>query len=500
MERRKVIRKYSRFFIIYLLLAALSCRTVENTAGPNDLTTMLREMNAGTAGKALQAALMVEAPLSRFHLLSEIAGVLAGMNLTDQAARVTELAELAMSEVPSESARAELLPRLAEGYVRSGRNEKGAALLKEALSVLDGSMAESVQGNILKQVIAIGFQGGESTFDLPGEAVQQSLVIQNLEIRLDLLIYAAEQYRNYNIGLFSDTLIQQAIPAAGSIENLWSRALGMIRLAVLIAETGDEDYGRQMAHRGIRSMENVTVIVRPEEEARKVVRIAGYLAELGMEDDAVIAAETIEFPRLRAEAYAKIAEEWNKQDEPIRSEIYLSIAYEIAREIDDPFRKISALALLGRTAAALSGSGDILDSVFSLLPELINAPSDPFEQQRSLFIYIDALIDRGMTDQAMPLIKDLSSFYDRTRLYLGAAEKLIDLEKFDDAKRTVLTAEQEANKSEFIQDQLYADAAVIMFRLGLSGEAASLLDRIQDPYTLGFAYVQMQKSNPDQIL
>ncbi|MFP4443503.1 MAG: hypothetical protein ACLFST_10310, partial [Spirochaetia bacterium] len=255
-----------------------------------------------------------------------------------------------------------------------------------------------------------------------------------------------------------------------------------------------------MAHRGIRSMENVTVIVRPEEEARKVVRIAGYLAELGMEDDAVIAAETIEFPRLRAEAYAKIAEEWNKQDEPIRSEIYLSIAYEIAREIDDPFRKISALALLGRTAAALSGSGDILDSVFSLLPELIIAPSDPFEQQRSLFIYIDALIDRGMTDQAMPLIKDLSSFYDRTRLYLGAAEKLIDLEKFDDAKRTVLTAEQEANKSEFIQDQLYADAAVIMFRLGLSGEAASLLDRIQDPYTLGFAYVQMQKSNPDQIL
>lgn len=499
MELWKVNKGYARFFSILLLLSFLSCRTVENTTGQDDLVTVLRGMNADMAGSALQAALAVEEPLSQFHLFSEISAVLAGMNMPEQAAGVTGLAEKAVAEVPSESARAELLPRLAEGYVRSGRIERGAALLRESLSVLDGSMTESVRGNILKQVITLGFAGGESTFDLPGEAVQQALVIQNLEIRLDLLIYAAEQYRNYNIGLFSDTLIQQAIPAAGSIENLWSRALGMTRLAVLIAETGDEDYGKQMARRGIRSMENVTVIVRPEEEARKVVRIAGYLTELGMEDDAVIVAETIEFPRLRAEAYAKIAEEWSNRKDPIRSEIYLTIAFEIAREIDDPFRKISALALLSRTAALLPGSGNILDSVFTILPELITAPADPFEQERSRFIYIDALIDRGMTEQAIPLINDLSSFYDRTQLYLGAAEKLIELKKYDDAEQAALAAEQEALKSEFIQDQLYADTAVIMFRLGLSEKAASLLSRIRDPYTLGFAYVELQKSNPDQL-
>jgi hypothetical protein len=104
-----------------------------------------------------------------------------------------------------------------------------------------------------------------------------------------------------------------------------------------------------------------------------------------------------------------------------------------------------------------------------------------------------------MTEQAIPLINDLSSFYDRTQLYLGAAEKLIELKKYDDAEQAALAAEQEALKSEFIQDQLYADTAVIMFRLGLSEKAASLLSRIRDPYTLGFAYVELQKSNPDQL-
>ncbi len=483
---------YLALFLLCLSIS-FSCKTSRGALRENNFIQLLADSDAENLASAADQASKIDDPLSKFHLLSEISSTLVKMNKINLASIVLKEAESTVSLVRSESARIELYPLLAKGYITVGQVEKGAQLLKRTLVILDESFEERVAGNILKQIVSFGFMGGEAAFDLPGEAIQKALVLQNLEIRLDLLIYAAEQYRKYNIGLFSDTLIQQAIPAGGSIENIWSKALGMTRLAVLIHETGDPEYAKQIAIRGIRGIENITVIVRPEEEARKIVNIAANLSALEMPDAALNIAETIEYPKLRAEAYAKMALEWDKKNDLIRSELYLEMALEIAKEIEDPYRKILSLLQIGDIASALNNGNSVIGKTYNLLPPLLGELEEPLERERGRFVYLEWIIRRRSPEKALARINELSSYYDRTLLYINAAEKFIELGAHDSAVDAVSLAEKEALKSEFLQGQLYSDAAIIMFRLEMEERAKALLNRIQDPYTLGLAFVACQR-------
>jgi tetratricopeptide (TPR) repeat protein len=121
-------------------------------------------------------------------------------------------------------ASAQLLLQLGEAYLSSGRTQDGLDALRAALETSRADASPAARARIVRRVIDATFEIGEPGFDLLGYSVQQVLVLEDLWLRVRLLTETARRYIETGNEQSVNQLVQQALPAAGSLENPYRRA------------------------------------------------------------------------------------------------------------------------------------------------------------------------------------------------------------------------------------------------------------------------------------
>ncbi|TVR90614.1 MAG: hypothetical protein EA428_08015, partial [Spirochaetaceae bacterium] len=261
---------------------------------------------------ALREADQVGDISNRIFVFSEIAAayVLRGqqsearallMHLTDLSARVS---------APNE--RAEILVELADLRIQLDEVETGLSTLGEALDIAATMPDQVARGALYERVLQVAFSAGEDGFPVVARTIDLVLVIDDLQTRATVLTNTAERYQRRGLGQSGNVLVQQAIPAAGSIGSPWRRAAALSAVALNFGAAGDERSAALYADRAADQLIGLTVLSLPDEDARVIAEVGAKLAGMGRFSTAAQVVTVIPQSHIRAQALVAIGQAYDR--------------------------------------------------------------------------------------------------------------------------------------------------------------------------------------------
>lgn len=249
---------------------------------------------------------------NRIFVFSEIAeAYLVRGHSSEAQAVLVHLNELAQ-RVTAPSEQAEILVELANLHLQVEEREASMTALNEALDRAANLTDQGARGALYERILEVAFEAGEDGFPVVARTIDLVLVIDDLQTRATVLTNTAARYQRRGIGPSGNLLVQQAIPAAGSIESPWRRAAALSAVAVLFRAANDARSEAMYAERAADQLIGLTVLSLPDEDARVIARVGGDLAGMGRFSTAAQVVGVIPQSHIRAEALVTIGQAFDR--------------------------------------------------------------------------------------------------------------------------------------------------------------------------------------------
>lgn len=253
------------------------------------------------------------------------------------------------------SAEARILLDLAVLYADLSMNDAATTLMLSALDALDRVSGDAERTAIIRRVITTTFALGDGGFEVLSSAIEQVFVIETLWRRVELLMDTAETYIEEGSPQSVNSLIQQALPAAGSIEDGHRRAAALGSIAAVYSRLGEEGRAEEMLTRALEVLPSAGAEIG-EEESEAILRLVEAILGMGQPYRALTVVNRIPNAAERAEGVRRIAEAYSESATPSAAYIVLSQAARSAETASDPYTEALALA---RIADGYRAVGDL---------------------------------------------------------------------------------------------------------------------------------------------
>ncbi len=480
---------FLRSLIVSLLVSmALACATAPAEA-PGELPSF-RFRGFGDDESSLylslRAADHVDDTFARLAVYSRVAEGYSLAGRWDESLAVLEHLDRSARVVGSADARAEIQIDMARRYLANDEVEIANELLDAALRVSDDIESDWNRGVIIEGIIEACFEGGEETFAVLQRAVNRTLVIDDLWTRVSILTNTARRYQRAGLGQSVNAMVQQTIPAAGSLENPWQRALAFTEIALISRETGDQRTAATNTRRAISELEAIEVLALSEDDARLLIRVAANLAELDRHDDAVAALQQIPFHHLHAQGLAEVGSVYARQGSRSSAFVTLSQAVREGEQSPDPFRRAEVYADVATRYLAI---GELqlaalnADFARSAAAELEDEYQRSAVYERILRVYIE----EGEVELVRELAENLEEHYLRSELLISAAQQLAAADRNAQAVESLERALTAAGASDFLQDTLLRRVATAFAEIGDTRRGLEVVQRIESAHGISRA-------------
>jgi len=408
------------------MLAVLSgcAGTPESRKAPAFNYRSLQDQNSVLA-LALRATGNVPGTSSRVALYARIAREYRLANLPQDAVRVLDYAAALLIADPPQSDSIDGLLDLASGFAESGLPDRATPLLQEALAQTLAMTAEPRRVAALQKVIDTSFQAGEAGFDVLRQSVEAVFVIEDLWSRVTLLVSTAERYLKSENRQSVNSLLQQAIPAAGSLEDSVSRAAAYVRVARGFQDDGQTAQARELTTRAVELLRSPQISVGGPPDGKRAVEAVSGLAILGRKTDALAISDTLPAGAIRARAYAAVARTYTSEVNRQAAYIIFTRAIRQADGESDPFARAQAFAAIAsgyREIGDLQLAGLQAFSAIDALAELPESTPASLALRRAL---LPVLVAGGDTAQIRRIESGVQSGHERALLLAEAGDLLL---------------------------------------------------------------------------
>jgi len=448
---------------------------------PLDVSALARQ---GTPlSVALVATEQVQDVHSRIFAYTEIARAFLVHGDNTSADRLLQRILTLVDENDLSQDRADIESVVAGIYVKGGETTRAIELLRDALARSANISNDANRAIVLQKIIAACFAAGPSAYDLLRQTIQEVYIIQDLWVRTSVLIDTARRYEEAGTLQSVDVLLQQAIPAAGSIESPWLKALALSDIAVRFTVLGNDDSARYFAGRAFDQITSVTVIRRSEADAARLLQVAQNLTRLGEIDNAIQVLRTIRYPYLRAEGLAEVSSILHAENAGANRKQALDLcsqAVDLAQSVQDPYRRALALAkiagiygTIGQPRLALATSEVAQESVLQV--------SDSAQHAAAVQAVAQVDLVWGSSDRAFSLVAGIRDDYSRTETMIRLAGFLIEQKNLAAARRAVDLAEADAALGTYLVENLYRGIALVRIGLGEFDRALADIARLKEP-------------------
>jgi tetratricopeptide (TPR) repeat protein len=464
---------------------------------------------------AVQAAERVPDRISRLFLYTSIASGYRQANRPRDARSVLEHVVASLQDVRSAGSRAQIMLDVARQYVLLDDPELAVGLMNQALDLSGMIDGDWNKGILYEEIIQTCFLGGPDTYSVLIRTVDRTLILDDLWTRVSILTNTARRYQRSGLGQSVNALVQQAIPAAGSLENPWQRAVSFTEIAAIFSAAGESRSadGRSTDGRGEsnRNVENnirravaeidaVTVLALSEEDARRILRISRNLADLSRFDAALDVLEVISAPHLRAEGTAVLGSILGRRGDRQGAFLFLSRA---AREVafsDAPAFQASVYTDLATRYLALN------ESELALLHA--GYAEAALERVRDEYAASDILIDlapvylgRVPESEYLAVADSIRDGYVRSTVRTAYARHATDAGLTVQAVEILEQAVLDARSAEYLQDELLSSIAAEFAQAGRFDRALETAREIGTPFALSRALIGIgtAASDPDGI-
>lgn len=480
-----------------IVLSACSSGPATRSLPPLDLQALASQ--ATPLSVALIAAERTTDVHSRIFAYTEIArGYLAQDNtaetvrLLDRALQLTDLENLTQDAPDIQSSVAGVL-------VQAGQTARAVQILQTALNGARAIKDDTTRGLVFEKIISACFDAGPQAFDVLRQTIQAVYVIEDLWVRASLLVDTARRYQDAGLTQPVDVLLQQAIPAAGSIASPWLKSLALSQIAVRFHVSGNNDSAGYYAMRAVEQITSVTVVRRSEEDASRVLQVAQNLAELDRTAESLKVLQTVEYAYLRVEGYASVARNIGAGEGAARKRALdlCSQAVDLAQKIASPYQRVEALASVAdaygkihqpRLALATIGVAE------DLLPQIGNAA----QQSSAVEAIAPVEISWGDWQKAITLVTSVGDAYYRASTMLSVSDALVKAKKPNAAQTALGLAESDAARAPFLRDNLYRSAALARIQLGDFSASIEDIGRIRNAYPIATTLAQLGRTLAQQ--
>lgn len=485
----------ARHLLLLLLGWAVlpACETAGTGRGPEAFGAQGLSDPDTTLARAMVAAESIDDVFSRLFVYTTIADGYIRADRTADARVVLERALRFVPQTPPDSERAEVLAEIARQLIRADDVDAGVVQLRRSLEIARNIEEEWRRGLVLQTIVDVCFEGGERTFDVLRDAIEAVYIIEDVSVRSGVLIEAARQYQETGIGQSVETLVQQSIPAASSIENPWLKAERYTEIALRYFVAQERNQAARFADRAMEEIESVTVVSRIFDDTVRLLTVSRNLARLGRFADAVAVASTIELPHLQARALVQIADVYSRAGATEAARALLDMAVRtIETEIEtfllaESYAEIAAeYARLGDETLSLLNA----DYALELAPEI----EDPYQRSAVIERVIDVYLNVDDYDRAREALALVDDPYIQATVMVDTATALAQRGDVDTAGAILDLAEDTASRATYLRDELYRNLAIAYLEVEDSERSLQMAAEIEDGYALALALAQIGRS------
>ncbi len=478
-----------RSIIISCLTAVmLACATVGPGEPADPPSFRFRGFNDADSSLylALRAAEHVDDLFARVSIYSRIAEGYSLAGHWPESLTVLEHLEQVSRVVGSAEARAEIDIETARRYIANDEIEIAIGLLDSALRAAGEIELHWNRGVIIEGIIQACFEGGEDTFGVLQRAINQTLVIDDLWTRVSILTNTARRYQRAGLGQSVNAMVQQAIPAAGSLENPWQRALAFTEIALISRNAGDRRAEDTNTRRAVAELEAIEVLAIAEDDARLLVRVVANLADLGRHNQAVAALQQVPFHHLHAEGLAEVGSAYARQGSRSSAFVLFSQAVREGEQSNDPYRRAEVYADIAHRYLAM---GDV--QLAALNADFARTAAETLTdeyQKAAIFERISPVyIEEGAIELPAELGGQMSDRYLRAEVLAAVAQQLRAAGRTAEAREALERALSAAGEAEYLQDTLFRRIASVFAELDELTRALEVVQRVQSAYEISRA-------------
>ena len=498
---------WRRMSILYLLclligLCLTACVSVDPRKSPDFGLNGLLDGDPLLAGAALSAEYVQDIYASTF-LLTRNAEEYLKQNQVDHARELIKRAAI-LSQSPSAAPnRYQLQIELARFYISFDEMPAARQILQNALDQTLTIANEQIRSDALEAIIEQAFQAQDSFPDILRSAIDYVYVLQDPVKKVEKLVNLGKRYQDLNIRNRSNNLIQQAITAAASINNYWSRANAFVLIAQRLRAENETVTANQYIEQALQTINSVDVLAISSDDAKVLFDLIINLADDGHIREASTTIPLLPDEQLRTSAQLAIIERSIGPKADLQSRLLLQrLLTQLAQQ--DPEnqneRSLSSLIKLSEMYQSVGQSNESLRYARSTLPYLSSPLISNISSYRSRLAIV--LAKNSQFEEAMTgaeLIPDawLASQALRQIAELLFSNKTALPKTRNNLIRTLLIeAEQTANQASYLRESALADVAASSFRTGDDIRAIRILQDLKDNYLLGKTLVDAASGRP----
>ncbi|WP_041400960.1 tetratricopeptide repeat protein [Salinispira pacifica] len=499
-------KSLSRFIAaaaLFMVILLASCRSTANGTPENTFT--VPENLPPLISYAMRHIPDIPENESQIFIITSAASSLTGRDNPDDARRVLDLGEN-LIEGSSSRRRIELLIELSRNYVEAGVISQSIALLEQALTLTESSDQDQTRGRLVQEIITVCFSIGSDALDLLRQAVQKIYIIEDYRLRADLLLDTARRYQESGEGQRSNTLLQQAIPAASSIENQLARARSFSQLALRLTEEGNSDLALRYVNKSVEILQTdgtaapmgsgIPGTTSDEQISQTLI----FLARGGNAGEALSFSNMISNDRLRLNALLEIARAFYESDQLLQSDLVFERIFSILERNAPDELVVSMLLNISQTYFELNDPAsaelylEATESYFDRITDI--------SQKDSLLLEAAILYARlNRLESALETIAQISDPFFVARGYSSVVNEQLNTlgsgdegpsdeltRRFEDLLERALNTEQESSS---LEDVLRNEIAQLYQRLNSFDLALGLASVIQDSYLKALTLSQL---------
>ncbi len=440
---------------------------------------------------SLQAAEQIDDLFSRLALYNRVAEAYSLAGYWEESLAVLEHLERTAEALGSAEARADIKIEMARRYIANDEIETANDLLESALRLAGELNSDWNRGVIIERVIDASFEAGEDSFAVLQSAVNRTLVIDDLWTRVSILTNTARRYQRAGLGQSVNAMVQQALPAAGSLENPWQRALAFTEIALISRSGGGgERNAGSNVRRAIAELEAVEVLALSEDDARLLLRVASNLSELERHDEAVAALRQIPFNHLHARGLAEVGSAYARQGSRSSAFVLFSQAVREGEQSADAFRRAEVYAEVARRYLEI-GEGQLA----ALNADFARTTAAELEDEYQKAAVFEQIIRVYIAESEIELVSELgeqlSDPFLRAGMLIAIAQQLYTANLRAEAVDTLERALAAAEESEFLRDTLLRRVATAFGEMEQLERGFEIVEQLESAHDIARALADL---------
>lgn len=322
-------------------------------------------------------------------------------------------------------------------YAELGRTDDALLLLENELERALTIANNRERGNAIDAVIAAAFSVGEDSFELLGRAAESLFVLEDVGVRAELLISTALRYHVAGNRATMNALVQQAIPAAGSIANPWQRAAAISELAAAYEALGNRDAAIGAIDEAIEEIRRAGNGPAPAADSEYLLQVVDNVVRMAQTLSAVELVERLEHPEERARGLAVVAAGYGRQQARSAAYIFFSRAVREASQVGVPLARVRAMVEVANGYLQV-GDAELAVIQANGASSVVLQITDGAERIEAGTYVMQIYAAAGEIDRATLLLTDIADTEVRDRLTVVFADALIRFGRQSEARTLLL--------------------------------------------------------------